>query len=264
MSAPSAGEGFFVQKNPRGPAVVVDRTSGDDDQGQDAAAQLAQTVERAKAAGYVIVGAYTDEDVSGDTPWEERPQLLLALEAAERHRAVLLVREINRLWRGRPTHGLLLLERLRDLEVLDGPHWCRRDSAWTTGEGGVVEVIRFLELWKSSEEKRSAVDRTILALTEIKAGRRETRSGRPLGRPPAEIAPAHLEKAIELRSTGLSWDGIREHLRKLRGYYDVTTPAARSARDIGRSTIQRLVADALEAAQKAESLKTLLGPDGKA
>jgi len=56
----------------------------------------------------------------------------------------------------------------------------------------------------ASFESRRRSERTRVAMGEIKAGRRQTRSGKPPGRP-RRVTPEKEAKILELRRTGLKW-----------------------------------------------------------
>ncbi len=65
---------------------------------------------------------------------------------------------------------------------------------------GVVTSVAAFESRRKSERVR-------VAMREIKAGRRATRSGRPPGRP-RRVTPEKVAKIVELRKTGLKWKEV--------------------------------------------------------
>lgn len=242
--------------------VVYERTSGDEDEGQDVRAQLAQTVGRAKSAGYEVVDSFFDEDVSGDVPWEDRPGLKKALKLAGEAHVALLVRELSRLCRFRPdvTVALIggidevLVGRVADLArvggvlaprslpgldalvVLDKPHWARLGGAWVVQDDS-ADLVRFIDAWAPWVEKRRTVERSRLAMVEIMSGRRATKSGKPPGRPRIHVEPAHLEEARAVLARGGSMAEAHRRVLELRGYYTAKDPRTQEARDVSRATL---------------------------
>lgn len=218
-------------------AVAIDRTSGTEEEGQDAAAQIAQVVHRARQAGFDVIASETDEDVKGDSPWENRSGLQRALAIARDAPAVLVVREPSRLWRGRPERGLALIETIPNLEVLGKSSWSRRRGAWRDDSIG-AQIARFVDLVLANQEKANVIERTGAAMTELKEGRRQTRSGKPHHRPPWEPIPHALEAARRCfyEESGSQNDAV-EAYRRASGYYDVKDPEARKKRDASRTVL---------------------------
>lgn len=223
-------------------AVVYERTSGDEDEGQDVDAQTGQTIARAEAAGFEVVAPFGEDDVPGDAPWEKRAELREALELARSRGAVLVVREVSRLSRFPPHVGRGLIETVRDLEVLGRSHWSRREGRWASDEDS-AELMRLIDLWDSWKEKRKTKERTQLAMDDLKDGRRKTESGKPHHRPPVEYEPAHLEaaRAVYARGgRGAMTNAWREMLR-LRGYDDAKDPRTKKARYISKAKVGELL-----------------------
>lgn len=219
---------------------VLERTSGDEHEGQDAAAQLRQTTHRARERGYEVLGSEAEEDVPGDTPWPKRKRLRAALERARRDGAAVLVREATRLWRGDPAEGLQLIAGIPDLVVLDDPMFDRRAGAWVD-DSDAAYLTRVIVLWSAWTTKRRDEARSRLAMQEIVAGRRPTKSGKPHHRPPIEYDPAHLEAARAVyQRTGSVTEAHREFLR-LRGVDDAKDPRTKKARSISRAKVGELL-----------------------
>lgn len=246
--------------------VVYDRTSKDEASGQDPAAQLADTLHRARVAGFVVADedVFGDSDVSGDSLWTEREGLQAALARARERGAVLVVREVSRLSRFRPEVGLALIGGLaapvidwlarehrltavleardlggiQDLTVLGKAQWERREGRWVNDDDGSV-LLRDVDLWSTWGEKRRAVERSRAAIEAIMEGRRPTRTGRRPGREKKDIDPEHVEAARRILAKGGSLNDAREHVRALRGYYAVKDPDAKKRRDVGKGTLGR-------------------------
>lgn len=221
---------------------ILERTSGDEDEGQDAAAQTRQTIHRAEAAGFVVVAFETEEDVPGDEAWGRRPKLERAQRECERGGFVLGVREISRLSRFMPHEGMACVRSIRDLEVIGRPHWSRRAGQWVSDDD-TAELLRLIDLWDAWREKRKTRERTVLAMADLKEGRRKTESGKPHHRPPVEFDPAHLEaaRAVYARGgRGAMTNAWREMLR-LRGYDEAKDPRTKKARYISKAKVGELL-----------------------
>lgn len=224
-------------------AVVYDRTSGDESTtDQSPKEQLALTVELARRFGGVVAGEFSDPDVKGDVPWDERPGLLAALARAKAREAVLFVREVSRLWRGLPEAGLSLLASVPDLEVHGEPVFQRRGGAWVR-DTDADHLMRFIGLWQPWAEKRRIATRTQQTMTEIKEGRRETKSKKPHHRPPVEFDPAHLEEARRVYARGgrgAMTNAWRRFL-ELRGYDEAKDTRTKKARFISKTKVGELL-----------------------
>jgi hypothetical protein len=217
-------------------AEVWDRTSGDEEEGQDAEAQAAETAHRA-AELFEVKGVEWDEDVPGDTPWDERAGMMLALGRSRARGRVFVTRNPSRLWRGRPGAGLALAESIPDLEVLGKAHWSRRAGVWVHDEDG-DEVLRFVDAWQAWTTKRGIREETQVAMTAIKEGRRATRSGKPHHRPPKELLPDALEAARRAYFVeGATEREARDAYREAAGFNLVTDERARKRRDVSRTVL---------------------------
>lgn len=225
--------------NLSGPCTVYDRTSGDEKDGQDGAGAAKQTATRAEAAGFSLEGVYYDEDLAGDSPWEERKDLLHALGESFQGGWPLVVREVSRLSRFPPHVGMAKILSVPNLEVLGRPHWQRRGGRWTMVDD-TAELLRLIDLWDAWREKRKTSERTQLRMDEFKNGK-PTKSGKPHHRPPIEFEPAHLEAAREVYArTGNLSEAHREMLR-LRGYFEAKDPRTQKARTISRAKVGELL-----------------------
>lgn len=221
-------------------AVVYDRVSGDEAEGQDGAAQLAQVVHRSIGAGFNPAWSSREEDVPGDAPWADRKNLLHALATARANGAVVVVREVTRLWRGRPAEGLALLATVPDLEVLDAPEFARRGGAWLR-DADADELLRFVGLWSSWSEKRRTIARVRFVMDELKNDRRATKSGRALGRPSVvdKITPDERAWCLAELERGESLLSVHRALLKRRGHDDVVTKEAKAARFVSYDSLAR-------------------------
>lgn len=238
---------------------VYDRTSRDETVGQDAKAQYEDTLHRFKQAGFNVDGGAYDENVSGDTPWSDRPGLRVCRRegAGELEGPALGVREISRLWRGHPIDGLKLIDGIANLKVLDAPVWNRTNGIWDN-DADADHLLRYIDLWKAWADKRTAERRSQLAIDSIKEGRRATKSGRPMGRPTVTIDREHLANAQASLQLGASLGRIHKELLAARGYYEASDPRTQKRRYVGRETLARALG-LRDSAQNPNPPKTLAG-----
>lgn len=69
------------------------------------------------------------------------------------------------------------------------------------------DILRAILPLISAFESRRKSERVRLAMREIREGRRETRSRRPVGRP-RRVTPEVAARVAELRGTGLRWKDV--------------------------------------------------------
>lgn len=242
-----------MAESPKVESVVVwDRTSGAEDEEQDAKAQAATTRDRAVASGFEVVDFFWDEDKPGDLHWDDRPEMKKALRMALARGFVFLTRSPSRLWRGRPAEGLRLAQSVPDLEVLGKPHWKRRAGVWVD-DSDAAELYRFLDLWQAWTGKRGIREETQLVMTAIKRGERPTRSGKPHHRPPLQVDPAHLlavkAKFVETNSVTEAW----RLMLRLRGFEEVKDPRTKKARSISKAKVGELLGVYKPSGKKSEA-----------
>lgn len=93
-------------------------------------------------------------------------------------------------------------------------HSVKEPAIDTPGDGGDDlgrNILRAILPIISSFESRRRSERVKVAMIEIKSGRRQTRSGKPPGRPRRAI-PDKLNKAYTLRREGHSWASVARHV----------------------------------------------------
>jgi DNA invertase Pin-like site-specific DNA recombinase len=100
---------------------------------------------------------------------------------------------------------------IEELEVL-GICWhsFREPQLDTIADGSASlarDILRGILPAIASFEARRRSERTQLAMDDIRAGRRPTRSGRPVGRP-RRVTPEHERQLRELRAQGYRWADI--------------------------------------------------------
>lgn len=221
--------------------VVIDRTSGDEKEGQDAKAQAATTCRRFEEAGYRVLEVYIEPDVPGTTPWAEREELQHALAHAKDAGAALGTREPSRLSRFRPSEGGALIESVPDLVILGKPHWTRKGGAWERDEDS-DELYRQIDLWDAWKEKRRTGERTQVVMDDIKNGDRPTRSGKPPGRPSVVAKVTDDERAwctAQIEQYGRPLTQVHKELLDRRGYHTVVKAEAKKARFISYDSLAR-------------------------
>lgn len=185
-------------------AALYVRVSTDE---QDTAGQLRELEAEAARRGLRVVRRYVEKvTATGKAERFEYGRLMQEAREPSRPWSVLLVWALDRFSRDetftKATQAVLDLERIgvtfRSLKepTLDTPE----DGQPNLGRDVLLALLPVIA---SFEAKRRS-ERTRVAMREIKAGRRATRSGKPVGRP-RRVTPDHIAKAVALRSTGLSW-----------------------------------------------------------
>lgn len=217
--------------------VIYDRTSGDEvDTGQDVREGAAQAAEQARARGWVVVGTHLDDGVTGDSDPVERPGFRAAMAVVEQeHAEGIAIREASRFSRQHPAVALLSWEQVRAsgvrvLSLSEGHFDGRVDQ-----EDEANVLLRFITFWNSWKERLVTKRRTVMAMTEIKNGRRKTKSGKPPGRPEKvkrDEVHRYYVVACEL--------GVAEAARQLsieRKVHMAKDPATIKKRRVGHSTL---------------------------
>jgi DNA invertase Pin-like site-specific DNA recombinase len=102
---------------------------------------------------------------------------------------------------------------IEDLEVLGIRFHSLREPALDSSEDGVAnlgrDLLRGILPTIAAFEARRRSERTLLAMQEIKAGRRKTRSGRPPGRQP-RVTEYKRQSILKFREQGLTWPRVAE------------------------------------------------------
>lgn len=211
--------------------VVYARTSGDEaDTGQDVKAQASDIVTRVALVGHNVLAWHADDGVSGDTDPFGRPGFLGALQLARRTGAALVVREVSRFSRAHPAQALLWWN------ALDVPVLCLTEDHFTTlGRDQAVEpareLLRFVTLWQSWSELLGIRSKTKTAMAALK------REGKPNGRPPVYIDPAHLDHARKVMAAGGTLAEAHRQVLELRGYTTALDPKTKAKRNLGLTTL---------------------------
>lgn len=123
----------------------------------------------------VIVGWYTDTDVSGDQAFEERPALQDALQALEAGVGILVVHKRDRLARGSQEAALIIHEARQRGAVV---RWT--DALASTGDEAVDELLGGLLDYAAKVELGRIRQRTKAAL-QAKRARGEWTGNAPYG-----------------------------------------------------------------------------------
>lgn len=162
-----------------------------------------------EARGWTVAGAYS-EKVSGTGRVERTEYDRLVRDAARPDRGwdTLLVWSLDRWSReerfDRAVGAVLDLERQGIRFVtLKEPYLSTPDPE-DTNAGFARNLLLGVVTSVAAFESRRKSERVRVAMREIRAGRRSTRSGRPPGRP-RRVTPEKVAKIIELRKTGLKW-----------------------------------------------------------
>lgn len=235
-------------------ALIYDRTSGDEDStGQDVRAGASQLASAVAARGWTpLSGYHLDEGVPGDTSPFQRRGWREAVGFAQHYAGdgvcVIAVREFSRFSRQEPAEALLEFKRFSALGLrllcIAEPHFSTAETPDPEdGPDEAVYLMRFVTAWKSWSEKRATRRRVAAAMAEITAGRRETKSGRPPGRPEKKITAEERAWCRDQLAQGASFVQVHRGLLRLRGYFDVTTKEAQQRRFIGRTTLQAILAE---------------------
>lgn len=171
---------------------------------QDLAGQERELREYARSRGWNVSRAYTEKTTASGKvereAWEQlRKDACLPMTRGFEH---VLVWSLDR-WSREPSF-VRAVGSIEDLEVL-GIRWHsfkepQLDSS-DDGAGNLArDILRGILPTIAAFEARRRSERTLLAMQEIRAGRRRTRTGNPPGRP-RRIFPEHERQIAELRET---------------------------------------------------------------
>lgn len=176
---------------------VYGRSSGDEkDTGQDVKEQVAALRHEAESRGWTVMGSSFDEGVSGDTEPTEREGFQAAMKAVKADLAELvIISEGNRFSRQHPIQAMLAWDQVKAsgvpvVSVKEAHFDGRRDDE---GDKELL-LVRFISFYTSWGERITIKERTALAMREIHAGRRKTKTGRPPGRP-CKLTKEQAERA---------------------------------------------------------------------
>jgi DNA invertase Pin-like site-specific DNA recombinase len=172
---------------------------------------LEQEVER---RGLPLVARYLEKvSATGRTYREEYDRLLRdAADPAQRFEH-LFVWSLDRF--SREETFTQATQTILDLEKLGVKFHSLKEPMLDTPADGVSNLGRDVLLALlpviASYESRRRSERTRLAMRELKEGRRQTRSGRPVGRP-RRVTPEAVGRAEVLRRQGFSWSAIAQRV----------------------------------------------------
>jgi DNA invertase Pin-like site-specific DNA recombinase len=175
---------------------------------QDLAGQERELRAYASSRGWMVGRVYAEKiSASGRVEraaFEKLRRDALELEPAERGFERVLVWALDR-WSREPS----FVRAIGSLEELErrGVRWhSLKEPALDSSEDGGAslarDLLRGILPTIAAFEARRRSDRTKVSMEEIRAGRRPTRSGRPIGRP-RKVTPAHVRQIQELRDTRL-------------------------------------------------------------
>jgi DNA invertase Pin-like site-specific DNA recombinase len=197
-------------------AALYLRVSTED---QDLAGQERDLRTECTRRGWEVAAVYS-EKVSGTGRVErkEYDRLLGDARKPDRPWTHLLVWSLDRFSREetftKATQAVLDLEKLRVRF-----HSLRESQLDTPDEGrsnlGRDVLLALLPVVASFESKRRS-ERVRVAMREIKEGRRQTRSGRPPGRP-VRVTPEKAAAIAHWRAQGLSWRAVAQQVGLPRG-----------------------------------------------
>lgn len=104
---------------------------------------------------------------------------------------------------------------IENLELLGVRFHSYREPSLDSGDNDAPSMernlLRAILPTIASFEARRRSDRTRLAMRELKEGRRQTRSGRPVGRP-RKVSPELAERALALHEAGKTWREVSQHV----------------------------------------------------
>lgn len=178
--------------------VLYLRVSTED---QDLEGQKRELLAYASTRGWTPIGAYEEKtSASGKVVRVEHERLLSDAEVPDRGWRHVLVWSIDR-WSREPSLAKAVgsIEQLEALGIAF--HSFKEPWVDSTKDGEMSmsrDLVRAVLTVISNFESRRRSERTQLAMDEIHAGRRRTRSGRPPGRPKT-ITPEVVARIAELR-----------------------------------------------------------------
>jgi DNA invertase Pin-like site-specific DNA recombinase len=193
--------------NPR--AALYLRVSTDD---QDLVGQERDLQTYAQAQSWSVVTSYREKlSGTGRVEREEYDRLLRDAGRPDRGWGTLLVWSLDRFSReerfDRAVGSVLDMEKggVRFASFKE-PYLSTPDPQDATA-GFARNLLLSVTASVAAFESRRKSDRVRMAMREIKAGRRPTRSGKPPGRP-RRVTPEKAARILELRAQGLKWKEV--------------------------------------------------------
>lgn len=181
---------------------------------QDLAGQERDLRSEADRRGWSVTAVYA-EKVSGTGKVErvEYERLLSDARKPDRIWTHLLVWSLDRF--SREATFTRATQTILDLEAAGVRFHSLKESTLDTPEDGRPNLGRdvllaLLPVISAFESKRRS-ERVRVAMRELREGRRLTRSGRPPGRP-RRVTPELAARVRELRSRGLPWKEVAQHV----------------------------------------------------
>jgi DNA invertase Pin-like site-specific DNA recombinase len=174
---------------------------------QDLAGQERELRAEGARRGWEVVAVYS-EKVSGTGRVErkEYEQLLKDARKPDRSWGRLLVWSLDR-W-SREERFSRAVASIEELESLGIKFHSLREPMLDSGEDRTPNIgrdlLRAILPVIAKFESRRRSERVSVAMQDLKAGRRATRSGRPVGRP-RRVTPELTQKILALRGRGLKW-----------------------------------------------------------
>lgn len=188
-------------------AAIYARVSTTD---QDLGGQVRDLEHEVARRGLALVAKYLEKvSATGRVERAEYERLLREAASPNRPWSDLWVWSLDRLSRAEKfTEGV---ETIWGLEKSGIRFHSLKEPLLDTPENGkpnlgrevLLALLPVLAAWES----RRRSERTRLAMSELRDGRRRTRSGRPVGRP-RRVTPELVSKADVLRRQGLPWAAV--------------------------------------------------------
>ena len=169
----------------------------------------------AKRLGHRVVRSFEEKvSATGKVERKEYDRLLLEAEDPDRKWKHLIVWSLDRF--SREERFTRAVDAVLDLEAKGVAFHFLKDPMLNTPEDGTSSMAReFLLAVLPIIAKYEAIrrrERTQLAMDEIKAGRRRTRSGKPPGRP-VRVTDEKVADIMRWRGKGLTWTKVAQKVR---------------------------------------------------
>lgn len=184
------------------PAAIYVRVSKEDGS-QTTDNQLPDVQQMATGRGYTVAPehVYADEGISGAKGADERPALAAMLQAAARGRfRAVFVWRLDRLSRDDTFRGGLTM--VADLDRYSVALMSHQET-WLDTSGPFRGALVQISLTLAAEERRTLIARTRAGIARARA--KGTKSGRPIGVPPAQFSSDALGWAAQRVRSGMSW-----------------------------------------------------------